>query len=358
MSCYSLAGAGRWLLDSGIQENCGGFSRYYQSDNDRNKPVSTEITGYVAAGLIYLFEVTGDNAYLDRAIQTAGFLIFHAWDPELGVFPYEYPSPSPVSRHRAYFFDSGIIVRGLLAVWRHSRQPELLDCATRAAHGMIADFRDGREYRPILDLPAKTAAARAGSWSQVPGCYQLKAALAWWEVAEVTGDKALQDAYLAMLDDALATYAHYLPGAANEYEIMDRLHAASYFLEGMLPQLKRAECAAAYREGIETISCWLRRIAPSFSRSDVYAQLLRARLYGADAIGIDTAAAEEEAEALARFQVSSGNPRVDGGFLFGRRDGILSPHVNPVSTVFALQSLEMWRNFQSRGELPCGKMLI
>ncbi len=40
--------------------------RYYQSDLGRNKPISTEITGYAATALIYSFEITGDEEYLDR----------------------------------------------------------------------------------------------------------------------------------------------------------------------------------------------------------------------------------------------------------------------------------------------------
>ena len=42
----------------------------------------------------------------------------------------------------------------------------------------------------------------------------------------------------------------------------------------------------------------------------------------------------------------------------------MSPHVNPVSTVFALQAIEMWREFETSGEahaegdVPCSKILI
>ena len=51
----SLARAGKWLLDSGIQEPCGGVARFYRSETGKNKPISTEITGYSASALVYLF---------------------------------------------------------------------------------------------------------------------------------------------------------------------------------------------------------------------------------------------------------------------------------------------------------------
>jgi hypothetical protein len=145
---------------------------------------------------------------------------------------------------------------------------------------------------------------------------------------------------------------------------MDRLHPYCYFLEGLTPLLDRAECAKAYIQGIYSVARYLREIAPSFARSDVYAQLLRARICGAAAVGINAGAATEEAEALAGFQAVSDDPRIDGGFFFGRRDGEMSPHVNPVSTVFALQALDMWREFQVKtaahdeGNAPCRKILI
>ncbi len=346
------------MLDSGIQEECGGVARFHRSETGSNKPISTEITGYFAGILVWLFGKTGEEEYLDRARKAARFLIDHVWDAELGTFPFEHPSPTAESRHQAYFFDNGIIVRGLLAVWRATKQQQFLDVARAAARGLIADFRSGGEYHPILDLPGKGPAPRTTQWSKSPGCYQLKAALSWWEIADATGEKALRDAYLDMLNATLVTHAGYLPGSAGEHATMDRLHAYSYFLEGLTPMLERVECARAFMQGIFSVSRYLREIAPSFARADVYAQLLRARIYGAEATSINREAAAEEACKLTAFQAESDDPRVDGGFLFGRRDGLMSSHVNPVSTAFAIQALEMWREFQTESKTPCSTMLV
>jgi hypothetical protein len=359
----SLARAGKWLLDSGIQESCGGVARFYRAETGKNKPISTEITGYSASALVYLFHITGDEAYLDRARKTANFLISVAWNEELRTFPFEHPSPSADSEHRAYFFDCGIIIRGLLAVWRHTGDEKLLDVAKGAARSMIADFRSGTEYHPILELPSREPLARTEQWSRAPGCYQLKAALAWWDLADATGDHTVRKAYLDMLNVTLVTHAGYLPGSADahqtdSYQTMDRLHPYLYFLEGLLPVLDRAECAKAYIQGIHTVSRLLQQIAPVFARSDVYGQLLRARIYGAAKIGINTEAAEDELRELMGFQAESSDRRIDGGFFFGRRDGAMSPHVNPVSTVFGLQAIAMWREFQGANKPPCCKMLI
>ena len=343
----SLTAAGRWLLHSGIQEPSGGFARFYDAEKRKNRPVSTEISGYVTSALAWLFRVTGDEAYLDAAKKTAAFLI-NTWDADLRVFPFEWPSPSAQSEHRAYFFDTGIIIRGLLAVWRVNADERLLDIARAAAHGMIGNFRADGDYYPILTLPEKTPLPRTQRWSRAAGCYQLKAAMAWWDVAEITGDTELRDAYLAVVECAMKTHACFLQDAADRYDAMDRLHAYAYFLEGLLPVIERPECRRAHADGVKAMERVYDETAPAFVRSDVCAQLMRARLFLSESAG------GEDRQRYIDLQATSDDPRVDGGFWFGRRDGKISPQVNPVSTVFAIQALEM----QADGKIPCRKMLI
>jgi hypothetical protein len=357
----SLAPAGRWLIHSGIQEPSGGFARYFNAETRKNRAISTEITGYALSALVYLFKTTHDEIYLDRARKTAAFLVA-AWNERLQTFPFEHPSPSPESEHLAYFFDCGIIVRGLLSLWRETRDERLLEIAIAASHGMLADFRAAGEYHPILALPGKHPLPRTDQWSRAPGCYQLKSAMAWWDVAAITGDLGLRDAYTEALNAALSTRASFLSGDSCPHRIMDRLHPYCYFLEGLLPVLCQAGHIKVYSDVIHSIALCLNQISNAFCRSDVYAQLLRARLSAAHVIPVDCAAASAEAKALAGFQAISDDPRIDGGFFFGRRAGNMSPHVNPVSTTFALQALQMWQQFQADSPAeykpPCHQMLI
>ena len=75
-------------------------------------------------------------------------------------------------------------------------------------------------------------------------------------------------------------------------------------------------------------------------RSDVYAQLLRVRMFSGNC-GADAA---YEAEQAASFQIQAGDARVSGGFLFGRKRGEDLPFVNPVSTAFCVQALALWND--------------
>lgn len=338
--------AGRWLLHSGIQDANGGVARYYRSDIGCNNPISTEITGYAVSTLVYLHALSGEQGYLDRAALAARFLARAAWDADRDAMPFEYGPSANGAGPRTYFFDCGIIARGLLAAWRATGEDEFFDAAGRCGRAMLRDFHaGGAEFHPVLTLPDKVPFARDDRWSRAPGCYQLKSALAWHDLDHAAACAEFSEAYGRVLEDALRTHAGFLPGNPERLKVMDRLHAYSYFLEGMLPRADEPRCAAAIREGIARLAGWLRAIAGEFARSDVYAQLLRMRLF-ADWMGVeplDFTAACEEAEALAAFQCDDPDPRMDGGFWFGRRDGRWLPYVNPVSTGFALQALAMWQ---------------
>jgi hypothetical protein len=342
-----LERAGAWFLRSGIQEEDGGVARYYRSDLGKNARVSTEITGYAVSALVDFYRRTAKQEYLDAALKAARFLTQSAWNAKLGTFPFEYASNGERPPEFAYFFDSGIIVRGLLRAWRVVRDQELLDAAVNAGRGMLADFEGDGATHPILALPEKRPLPyEAAKWSASPGCYQLKSALAWFELAEETGEQAFQEAYDCAVRRALESEKTFFPGSADRSKIMDRLHAYLYFLEGLLPVARRPECASVYAAGIDRAADYLHDIAPEFARSDVYAQLLRARLFGESAgiLSIDATAAANEARETARFQLRSDDARIDGGFCFGSKAGAMLPFVNPVSTAFCVQALALWND--------------
>ena len=317
------------------------MARYYRTDSRQNHAVSTEITGYAVSAMTYLHALSGDGQYLDRASQAARFLAGAAWNAASAAMPFE-PEPAAPT----YFFDCGIVVRGLLSAWRATGVEDFRATAVSIGESMARDFvsADG-EIHPILALPAKSPVERDPTrWSRSPGCYQLKSAMAWFELAEATGVAEFRACYEKVLQRALRQYPEFLPGHPDSEKVMDRLHAFCYFLEGLLPRATDPACARALAEGIQRAAGLLREIAPGFERSDVYAQLLRVRLHAgyAGAVPIDRTAAEWEAARLAEFQAASADPRIDGGFYFGRRQGEWLPYVNPVSTAFAQQALALW----------------
>ena len=318
----------QWFERSGIQESTGGVARYHLLAEGRNLPVSTEITGYSVSALAWA-------GSLDAARRAADYLVDVAWQPSISAMPFEVSEPMAPS----YFFDCGIIVRGLLAFHRRTGEAKYFDAAREIGLAMGRDFWSASgEIHPILSLPSKEAWPYEKRWSREPGCFQLKSALAW-------SDLGFDDWYEQALEFSLRTHDSFLPGESDPLRVMDRLHAYSYFLEALCKH--RARTHEALRVGIGRVAGLLREIGPRFERSDVCAQLLRVRLMAADVIDLDVAAAEYEAAHCASHQRFGGPAMEDGGFGFGTRDGVALPYMNPVSTAFCMQACAWWSDWRN-----------
>ncbi len=327
-------------MHSGIQERDGGVARFYRSDSATNAAVSTEITGYAASTLAYLHSRTGRQEYLDAAVRAARYLSRQAWDSDASTFPFEPGSD------RAYFFDIGIIVRGLLSVWRATGEEEFRERAQEAALSLGFDFLGDGFFHPVISLPDKQPLPEEPRWSRKPGCYQLKSALVWREI----GDPHAAQMFDAAVDFALASHEQFLQQESDREKLMDRLHAYCYFLEALLFAAARPDAAGALTSGIARVAQLLQEIAPVFERSDVNAQLLRVRLiaHHLGVVSLDEAAAREEASRTASFQaVDASDPRIRGGFWFGRKGSQILPFSNPVSTAFSMQALALWQDHQA-----------
>jgi hypothetical protein len=339
--------AGRWFLASGIQEPSGGVARYYRRDVGANAPVSAEITGYAVSVFAYLHSRTGDARYLSAAARSAQYLAEEAWDEASATFPFEPGSD------RSYFFDAGIIVRGLVSAWRATGREQFCARAREGALSLAFDFLGDGQFHPIIALPEKQPLPYEPRWSRSPGCYQLKSAMAWRDVAAACGEEDAARLYECALDSALASHESFLAGEQDREKLMDRLHAYCYFLEGLLPVAGREDARRALSDGLERTGALLRELAPQFERSDVSAQLLRARLiaHHCGGLALDEDAANEEAGRAASFQIVSGrdcaDPRLCGGFWFGRKGGEMLPFANPVSAAFALQALALWEDHKA-----------
>jgi hypothetical protein len=330
-----LEHAGCWFLRSGIQEASGGVARYYRAETGSNLPVSNEITGYFTSAMVELHQRTGQRDYLEAAVRAANFLIHDAWDARAFTFPFEPGSD------RAYFFDIGIIVRGLLAVSRVTGQEEFHARAKDAALSLAFDFMSEREFAPVISLPEKQPLPYEPRWSRRPGCFQLKSAVAWLEI----GDPEAAPLFDTMLELGLATHDSFLTFEKDRSKLMDWLHPELYFLEALLWVTGRDRARRALETGIARTGALLRELAPRFERSDVYAQLLRVRLiaHHLGSVELDEKAAREEARQVASFQeLTSPNPRARGGFWFGRKGSAVLPFSNPVSTAFGMQALALW----------------
>jgi len=205
-------------------------------------------------------------------------------------------------------------------------------------------------FFPLLDLSSGMPTLGSDHWSKQPGAYQLKTAMGFLELSEVTTSGVFSKSADQLLAAAMRQHEMFLPGADQPDQVADRLHAYCYFLEGLLPFLERRfECTLALAGGITRVAALAAETRGALERSDVLAQLLRLRLV-ADFTGVlelDAGAASWEAESIPAFQLLTDDRKTHGAFSFGRRNRRLTPHANPASTIFCLQALRMWQDYHS-----------
>lgn len=351
LDCYRAGLA--WLAHSGIQAESGGLSRYYRADLQEYKNISTEITGYAVQGYLQL-PLAGQPGFLSNALRAGQFLCYDAGDSNADLFTFEVGRTGVKARQLAYFFDCGIIIRGLISLWNTTADPMYLERAERCGAMMMTRMsRVDGSFFSVLDLDSGVPSCDPSAWSLDAGAYQLKAGIGFMELAELTSSGLFSTTAEQLLSWALRHHEMFLPGDSDAAGVADRLHAYCYFLEGLLPFVEhRFDCALVLQSGVTRVELLLDQTRSALERCDVIAQLLRLRLLG-DYMGmveLDLSAASREAENLLSFQLHADDRRTNGAFAFGRRAGQLVPHANPVSTIFALQALRMW-NEQQNGEL-------
>jgi hypothetical protein len=339
----SVEAALRWLLDSGIQQPNGGVARYYRADSRAYRDVSTELTGYFLGAVI---RPGRGSALPEQALRAGRFLIEQGFDRQSELFPFEIPGPGDSKPRLAYFFDCGIIIRGLVKLWESTNESAFLDAAERCGLALAGRMRrvDGAFF-PLLNLDTGEPFEGADQWSLRSGVYHLKVGLAFRELSVITGLAEFDSCLGDLKRWCLACHEAFLPGHDDPERVMDRMHAYGYFLEGLLPFAGlEADSSRALQFGILKLENLVAEIGPGFLRSDVVAQLLRLRLF-AEKLGVmelDYRQAEEEAAVVRGFQQEPADPAIQGGFAFARRGGETVPHINPASTIFALQALDMW----------------
>jgi hypothetical protein len=342
-----------WLAHSGIQAESGGVSRYFAGDLGKYKNISTEITGYATQAYV-LLPLPAQTGLLSNALRAGQFLCYDTGDPADGLFPFEISRDGSQLSDEAYFFDCGIVIRGLVALWNVTGDLQYLTRAERCGAALMERMsRVDGSFFPFLDRASGIPSAGVDQWSVEPGIYQLKTGLAFLELAETTSSGLFSRTAEDLLHWSMRQHEAFLPGAIDPARVADRVHAYCYFLEGLLPFIERRfECVHALQGGITRVENTIAGHREILERTDTIAQLLRLRLISdyVGAVELDLSAAAREAEALPGFQLHTTDRRTNGAFSFGRRHGELAPHANPVSTVFALQALRMWHEHQN-GEL-------
>lgn len=363
----------RWLVGSGVQvvsdnpQHDGGFACWYEADTGQMPYVYSEITGYLLTFLCNYWEEAGVRIYLISASR-AGDWLCRTVHPATGgfrcLFPL-YPSRFEYKYGQIYTFDCGVILNGLVRLYRATENPQYLTAARAVGDWLVdhAQQADGR-FQPLYEIEKGEFHTPGVEWSLASGSYHTKIAIGLACLYDAVKDQRYLQAATRVCDFALSFQqpdGRFITFRDNDGT---NSHPHAYSAEGLwvLGQyLKRED----YLQASAKATGWLLSLQsqegyiprhfqagqPLYTeRVDILAQTLRlAVIHLAEGrLSGDIQPKLEKLIALIlRNQASSTDARVNGAFYFGRlSNGETVPHANVWVTAFAAQALGLYVAWQ------------
>jgi uncharacterized protein YyaL (SSP411 family) len=351
-------------LNSGIvnksnrAEEHGGCYAWYDSEQRRYSFLYSEITGYFLSLCVFLTQNSFNDHCLRRAEDAAQWLIKTMQTAE-GGFICSRSGYLPNKDSLVYVFDTGIIINGLVNIYRVTHNDEYLQAAIRASKWLLSQERTG-SLAPVYDYIRKDHVHQE-SWSFLPTGYQSKIAAALCNLYDITKDGALLG-----LIERICTHARSLQKmngsfcSVPEKEII-HLHPHCYATEGLLIAglaLHNPEYLLSAYHGIQWLIHVLEthgtvpRIISSAEtitaqRTDVIAQVFRLLVYYQqifpDAAVRAAAHIQSLYETLQQYYVMSDDVHCAGSYYFGySTQGERLSHCNSWATMFAVQGTIMY----------------
>jgi hypothetical protein len=359
-----------WLRCSGIQARPdqampGAVAAWYDPDAANYPYYYPEITGYAATTHIWLARRAGAGAEtIPCARAAADWLVGTVFQPESDLYPYKYDCATGAFAPLAYTFDLGMILNGLVNVYRETGAPIYREYAARTATKLTRDLvRADGSLEPYRSLRgAQPSAAESLKWSRQSGPYLVKCVLGLLNLAQVQPAAGWDETAGRICAWALRFQQDNGCFVVNPVSQSAHAHPLCYTGEGLLVAGLALD-RPAYLEAAAGIVRWLLRhqlpqggvprifrggqVAVVPERTDALAQTIRLGILCIELGLLDPAVylppIERAVERLLTFQVHSDDPRQCGGFRFGfQSDGSRAAHVNAWCTMFAIQALSLF----------------
>lgn len=361
-----------WLVDSGAQVVSsdpnlhGGFISWYDEDTKSAPYVYSEITGYALTMLFSLWKRTSDPRYLASAERAGDWFLTTAHAPTGGfrcLFPLA-PSRFEYKRDQIYTFDCGVILSGMVNLYRATSKPKYLAASVRMADWLIhkAQIAPGT-IAPVYNIAEDRFPISDNEWSLCPGSYHTKIAIGLLNLYDAIGDETYRRAAVQICDTALTFQQPSGRFVSFPSQGGTNSHPHCYSAEGLWvagTYLKRDDYLKASADAIR----WLldqqspdgyvprhyQQGVPVYSeRVDVLAQALRLGVLHRSAGRLSEAydaRMEQLLPVIVRNQSLSDDRRAFGAFYFGRQsNGEITRHANVWVTMFAIQALLLWSDY-------------
>jgi hypothetical protein len=265
-----------WLLHSGIRIRNGlkkGAMYGWKNLNPPSYPfIYNEITGYAITSFLYIYSELGEPEALQAAKDSANWIVKNIRSysssyllPAGSIETHSFNQKGDLS-NQIYAFDNGMVIIGLLNLYKVINETNLLKYAEKMAKSLIEKFFDGskliavldRSYRPITNNTNLNDGSNSSrddiKWSTISGAYHCKLSLALLDLSLLTKN----DMY-SKVSDSLCEFAQKLQKADGRIisdpnlETVIYLHPHLYACEGLIYAGIRQHNADYFAAGLKGI---------------------------------------------------------------------------------------------------------
>jgi len=353
----------KWLLNSDIRIKDGknkGALFGWKNLNPISFPfIYSEITGYSITCFSWIYSQYS-NKYALQAAKDASEWIIKNMRSYILVARLSDSNKSDQTKSLYYAFDNGMIMIGLLNLYKIIKDPKLLKIAEYMGKTLIDRFFDGSKLTARLDelYNPITENENGGTvkWSTISGSYHSKLSIGLLELSRLTNNKLFKEVSDSICDYSITLQKSNGQFITNPESDITYLHPHLYSCEGLIYSGLSQSMHSHYSAGLRGIR-WAMDYAlssmkgglpsntgeGSLEQSDCTAQLLRLLILCRSQLekSVDISELDNLINRLLLrlfdFYISTGEDR--GGMKY---------HLNLDSacswcTMFSMQALHIWK---------------
>lgn len=356
-----------WLVKSGIQnvnskraKEYGAFNAWYDIKTKKYSYLYSEITGYLITSMIYNYKITRKKKYLKSAEISADWLLNNAQHSEGGykcLFLINKKLDYKKKENQVYAFDNGVIINGLVNLYKITKKKKYLISAKKSANFIISRFfTKNFKLRPAYDLRKKKFIQDHNQWSLVPGAYHSKVSMGLINLYSITKIEK----YLKFSKKILNFYLNHQKknGEFKSTKYSTNFHPYCYSLEGYWACGKYLKNKKYINSSILGTKWLMEKINSEglpprirykdklnyFERVDILSQTLRLIIIHLNSIKIDKIFSHKVNRLLKNIIsnqfLNNKSVNIRGGFSWGKKsNGEDTKNVNSWVTAFTVQSL-------------------
>jgi hypothetical protein len=143
--------------------------------------------------MVYLYKLTNNKLYINRASKAAKWLIKNAQHKDGGfkcLFVIDKKSPHAYKKNLIYSFDNGVILNGLCSLYKITKKEYLLKSAKKCA-SWVSNYCVDKNHNviPVYDLDSNKFYESDKEWSTTSGSYHTKVSMGFANYYSITKDK-------------------------------------------------------------------------------------------------------------------------------------------------------------------------